>query len=111
MLSMAFFLNGAATTEIYPLSLHDALPILIPSARLSPGSVGPVANFTADATAGRAPLTVHFTDLSSVPGAVSRSEEHTSELQALRQNVCRLLLEKKIYTVGLTVTGTGVPVR
>src|SRR5437899_8484360 len=110
MLSMAFFLNGAATTEIYPLSLHDALPILIPSARLSPGSAGPVANFTADATAGRAPRTVHFTDLSSVPGAVSWSWDFGDGGTDTQQNPIHVYAADGIYTVGLTVTGTGVPV-
>src|SRR5579863_10725380 len=65
-----FFFNDTATTEIYTLSLHDALPI----------SWYP-------ATPGRPPL----------PGcrASRRSEEHTSELQSPVHLVCRLLLEKK----------------
>src|SRR5438874_10247979 len=69
-----FFFNDTATTEIYTLSLHDALPIYLPR---RPGRVrgGPR---TREARANRA-----------------RSEEHTSELQSRRDLVCRLLLEKK----------------
>src|ERR1035438_3872726 len=67
--------NDTATTEIYTLSLHDALPICV----------------------------VNSLDLNIVNAAFGsrvgqtkyRSEEHTSELQSLRQLVCRLLLEKK----------------
>src|SRR5471030_3234191 len=68
-----FFFNDTATTEIYTLSLHDALPIFLEfrTAR---------ARHAAGPTLG-------------VDHA--RSEEHTSELQSLRHLVCRLLLEKK----------------
>src|SRR5256885_13191208 len=71
-----FFFNDTATTEIYTLSLHDALPI---SAATAAGS----ARRTAPPAAGLAPP----------PHA--RSEEHTSELQSPCNLVCRLLLEKK----------------
>src|SRR5258707_2854888 len=76
-----FFFNDTATTEIYTLSLHDALPI---SRRSLPGTCQRKA---------RLPRR------SSSPG--SRSEEHTSELQSRQYLVCRLLLEKKkmIYLV------------
>src|SRR5258705_7143102 len=73
-----FFFNDTATTEIYTLSLHDALPISIEdSAR----------EFIANALKkfGRIDVLVNN----------ARSEEHTSELQSLRHLVCRLLLEKK----------------
>src|SRR5215216_7938497 len=66
-----FFFNDTATTEIYTLSLHDALPIL-----------------HADAHAHAGPGQRH-------PGRLARSEEHTSELQSPDHLVCRLLLEKK----------------
>src|SRR5438874_3346745 len=69
-----FFFNDSATTEIYTLSLHDALPICR-SGRQSH----------------RHPLCRRSTGR----GRVSRSEEHTSELQSRRDLVCRLLLEKK----------------
>src|SRR5574337_2176224 len=65
-----FFFNDTATTEIYTLSLHDALPI-------SPGDGDPRISMRWWAS-GR-----------------SRSEEHTSELQSPLNLVCRLLLEKK----------------
>src|SRR3989442_14751275 len=70
-----FFFNDTATTEIYTLSLHDALPI----SRFTQEMV--------DALLG---------DLSHVQaGALVSSEEHTSELQSRPHLVCRLLLEKK----------------
>src|SRR5690349_24993907 len=69
-----FFFNDTATTEIYTLSLHDALPILYPAVDLAGSPF-----------AGQFPPT----------RAPSRSEEHTSELQSRRDLVCRLLLEKK----------------
>src|SRR5437868_14577757 len=76
-----FFFNDTATTEIYTLSLHDALPISSPAER--PGR-------SDDRVAPRA------TRLGGCPPAVqSRSEEHTSELQSRFDLVCRLLLEKK----------------
>src|SRR5205814_7831000 len=72
-----FFFNDTAPTEIYTLSLHDALPILI----LSSTSVMLRTNRTWNPL-WRSRRTI-------------RSEEHTSELQSLRHLVCRLLLEKK----------------
>src|SRR5258705_12888151 len=71
-----FFFNDTATTEIYTLSLHDALPI---SQSLRAAVI----------SCGRGPAS------SSANCAAARSEEHTSELQSLRHLVCRLLLEKK----------------
>src|SRR5260370_20237691 len=72
--SSFFFFNDTATTEIYTLSLHDALPIS-----------GEGINRRGD----RRQHVVH------VGSIVSRSEEHTSELQSHLNLVCRLLLEKK----------------
>src|SRR5882762_11828251 len=74
-----FFFNDTATTEIYTLSLHDALPI----SERSPTSCASTAG-TPRRSAPRA---------SSSPAP--RSEEHTSELQSHLNLVCRLLLEKK----------------
>src|SRR2546430_15683771 len=71
-----FFFNDTATTEIYTLSLHDALPI---SWSAAPGSCPPHSR--------RGP--------GRSPRAAARSEEHTSELQSQSNLVCRLLLEKK----------------
>src|SRR2546430_4305108 len=74
-----FFFNDTATTEIYTLSLHDALPILpSPCARVGPRPCRSGAVREALAR----PL-------------CQRSEEHTSELQSQSNLVCRLLLEKK----------------
>src|SRR5256885_7903914 len=75
-----FFFNDTATTEIYTLSLHDALPISFGGC---PGKQGERAV--------RMPGTARRGD----PRARSRSEEHTSELQSPCNLVCRLLLEKK----------------
>src|SRR5687767_15235322 len=80
-----FFFNDTATTEIYTLSLHDALPIsdgqssVITRSRQSLGTLG----YGAPEQFEDAKRTDH------------RSEEHTSELQSLAYLVCRLLLEKK----------------
>src|SRR6185503_21222030 len=73
-----FFFNAPAPTEIYTLSLHDALPIR-PISRAS-AMTAPMMN------APKATLYPSFT---------ARSEEHTSELQSRLHLVCRLLLEKK----------------
>src|SRR2546423_9467807 len=75
--SFFFFFNDTATTEIYTLSLHDALPIW-PAGRL---------RRTARHRRGR--------QGDRRRGGGARSEEHTSELQSLAYLVCRLLLEKK----------------
>src|SRR6266508_6762295 len=70
-----FFLNDTATTEIYTLSLHDALPISDATPKFL------VATYVRPKTQSRS--------------AEGRSEEHTSELQSRGHLVCRLLLEKK----------------
>src|SRR2546422_3249822 len=75
--SLFFFFNDTATTEIYTLSLHDALPIYRPR-RSRRSLAGTAVEDDAD------PDAVHW-----------RSEEHTSELQSRLHLVCRLLLEKK----------------
>src|SRR2546430_17686050 len=91
-----FFFNDTATTEIYTLSLHDALPIF--AARRAPGR-------WIDVVAVVIALTLVVAELSWQPYVVAnktwsaaaslRSEEHTSELQSQSNIVCRLLLEKK----------------
>src|SRR2546422_9462237 len=82
--SLFFFFNDTATTEIYTLSLHDALPISSRRARLAGPYPGGVERRILSAPA----------DPSAAPGR-GRSEEHTSELQSRLHLVCRLLLEKK----------------
>src|SRR2546422_7044522 len=91
-----FFFNDTATTEIYTLSLHDALPISrrlprFPRARRHDGRDQPARRHPGrpGARAGREDELRRQCD---VP---ARSEEHTSELQSRLHLVCRLLLEKK----------------
>src|SRR2546430_8234689 len=87
-----FFFNDTATTEIYTLSLHDALPIFIDVAHDCPAQHHPGA--AAERLEG-ASENQHR----QRPGKnAQRSEEHTSELQSQSNLVCRLLLEKKIHT-------------
>src|SRR2546423_12908447 len=90
LLFFFFFFNDTATTEIYTLSLHDALPI---SRRLRPRARVPRRR-----TASRpesCPPPRSWSSARAWPGRPRRSEEHTSELQSLAYLVCRLLLEKK----------------
>src|SRR2546430_9443511 len=86
-----FFFNDTATTEIYPLSLHDALPISPTAAPASPPQASPGAATTSGSTtpSGCSASSTSFTR------SFRRSEEHTSELQSQSNLVCRLLLEKK----------------
>src|SRR5260370_20019052 len=79
---MFFFFNDTATTEIYTLSLHDALPISIASR----------ARRTSCRRSGSSPTRPRC---SAWRRGYGRSEEHTSELQSHLNLVCRLLLEKK----------------
>src|SRR5207248_9025484 len=80
-LSFSFFFNAPATTEIYTLSLHDALPI---------------CRYAAVASCAARSAAPSRTSSAPVPyGRNIRSEEHTSELQSPYDIVCRLLLEKK----------------
>src|SRR5256885_8231531 len=94
-----FFFNDTATTEIYTLSLHDALPISCHLAALDDRIkaavvVGWMASFPTQLQR-HVRHTIGHTKL--VPGLYRymRSEEHTSELQSPCNLVCRLLLEKK----------------
>src|SRR2546430_3608762 len=94
MCAFFFFFNDTATTEIYTLSLHDALPI----------SRQRNDSFALCATTSRMPVgspTMQLAGLmpcctrSATRRRTPRSEEHTSELQSQSNLVCRLLLEKK----------------
>src|SRR3712207_7994747 len=97
--TMFFFFNDTATTEIYTLSLHDALPISVGRRGAGPrrGPQGARGSPRAAWRAGR----WRVVDRSGRPEARAmtvigrRSEEHTSELQSRQYLVCRLLLEKK----------------
>src|SRR5437899_3859883 len=102
MYLFSFFFNDTLTTEIYTLSLHDALPISTSefrnfgkaanveprNLRKSLGSL--ICQLPTSVARSRRPKTE-----STRSSVDSRSEEHTSELQSLRHLVCRLLLEKK----------------
>src|SRR3712207_8788053 len=94
-----FFFNDTATTEIYTLSLHDALPISGAGQgrrrrRLDDAEVGHLHSpVVTDQHVGRLDVAVY--QPLSVGGGQRRSEEHTSELQSRQYLVCRLLLEKK----------------
>src|SRR3712207_7975047 len=95
-----FFFNDTATTEIYTLSLHDALPIF---GRARDRHLGRARDPARHAGAGhhggrslaqyRDPLFARW----------HRSEEHTSELQSRQYLVCRLLLEKKKITIPVLI--------
>src|SRR5699024_12535958 len=98
--------NNPASTYIYPLSLHDALPISIPA---------PTSGLCAMSTSGSAWAAVWLWWARTAPARLPsssfcvRSEEHTSELQSRFDLVCRLLLEKKnthILTVNCTIMVT-----
>src|SRR5258707_12130559 len=86
MFFVFFFFNDTATTEIYTLSLHDALPILFPAREIR-------ALDSKHRPDGRPGLSHGGPD--RLAGGPLRSEEHTSELQSRQYLVCRLLLEKK----------------
>src|SRR5437667_3317978 len=91
-----FFFNATATTHIYTLSLHDALPISHQEVRELVG-----------ARTGRAPS--HLRRAVPSRRRCDRSEEHTSELQSHHDLVCRLLLEKK-NGPGRPATSSASPV-
>src|SRR2546422_6381027 len=94
-----FFFNDTATTEIYTLSLHDALPISMH------GIIRIVAELDGE-TIRKADVEIGYLhrafekdcEVGGWNNAIPRSEEHTSELQSRLHLVCRLLLEKKKTT-------------
>src|SRR3712207_8043320 len=103
---LVFFFNDTATTEIYTLSLHDALPICARAGRVPAGARAAAAaqlrdlpggrrRFGGRARAARGGVAAALRDRRAAPAAGPRSEEHTSELQSRQYLVCRLLLEKK----------------
>src|SRR2546430_13351607 len=80
--SFFFFFNDTATTEIYTLSLHDALPIC--------GTMSPITPLVM-----LSQWMITYVVMKCAASVAMRSEEHTSELQSQSNLVCRLLLEKK----------------
>src|SRR2546427_13155552 len=95
-MSSFFFFNDTATTEIYTLSLHDALPISLDGALVSIRRFGARPLMIKDLIEKKSilPEMVEFISIRSLI-IKGRSEEHTSELQSQSNLVCRLLLEKK----------------
>src|SRR2546430_10956733 len=89
-----FFFNDTATTEIYTLSLHDALPISVFRAEVS-RQLRRHGSLRADRH--------KLVETPRLRDDRRRSEEHTSELQSQSNLVCRLLLEKKKKTITLSV--------
>src|SRR3712207_9518779 len=87
-----FFFNDTATTEIYTLSLHDALPI-------SGSRVRRPTRVTRFRSAGTGAQLLGRSGSRADSPLARRSEEHTSELQSRQYLVCRLLLEKKNRTI------------
>src|SRR2546430_17588232 len=101
--SFFFFFNDTATTEIYTLSLHDALPICAgvtrQSERPEPSGKGFSVKETEKKPTRSARRYVLALPVQLACGSgLTRSEEHTSELQSQSNLVCRLLLEKKKNT-------------
>src|SRR3712207_7561480 len=99
---LCFFFNDTATTEIYTLSLHDALPIWLArdvidiyqsldGASRDAFFDGLVTSFSPDSAAVQVAAEAYHRE--------PRSEEHTSELQSRQYLVCRLLLEKKNHSL------------
>src|SRR2546429_6479832 len=99
-----FFFNDTATTEIYTLSLHDALPIYGPAAVLAAAERRRNESACECRTCVRWRSTVHNLPASCRFPPQVRSEEHTSELQSRLHLVCRLLLEKKKTTSSPHIT-------
>src|SRR3712207_8069770 len=106
MMYVFFFFNDTATTEIYTLSLHDALPIYVLTDSLCafcPQGAG-ARVYTASSPLGpyvyrnNINRRIRYPVTSVNDGDRQRSEEHTSELQSRQYLVCRLLLEKKKKT-------------
>src|SRR2546421_6768593 len=91
-----FFFNDTATTEIYTLSLHDALPIsfqlAIAEEEITERNLGTLAAIG------------QFVYQKCHANGSGRSEEHTSELQSRSDLVCRLLLEKKKRRIPITLS-------
>src|SRR3712207_7663427 len=97
-----FFFNDTATTEIYTLSLHDALPICADRAAM----IEVQKNLKALLDDGVGLAVLHVGD-----EADARSEENTSELQSRQYLVCRLLLEKKTTYAGASTCSRRVRAR
>src|SRR5687767_15931997 len=96
----SFFFSDTATTEIYTLSLHDALPI-------SRGEGIRTQAYIRHHEQQPQPSGCTLHAAHCTPLGLLRSEEHTSELQSLAYLVCRLLLGKKIYMLDMSPLSDG----
>src|SRR3712207_8549544 len=103
LIRFIFFFNDTATTEIYTLSLHDALPIYVAMCDVSEAAMAETKRLCEVEKLPRGlRVTTHVADVAIEDHLkrfrdqlAERSEEHTSELQSRQYLVCRLLLEKK----------------
>src|SRR3712207_8721642 len=95
---LSFFLNDAATTKIYSLSLHDDLPLYFVPRRAGRPERRPSQGAAVQLVGEHAGLPV-LPRQQDDEGGELRSEEHTSELQSRQYLVCRLLLEKNKNTL------------
>src|SRR3712207_8134485 len=103
-LFFVFFFNDTATTEIYTLSLHDALPILVGADVLGADGITRLGGALRILFLRHRSLIGRVQNQSGDDAAHQRSEEHTSELQSRQYLVCRLLLEKKKNTIIFVLT-------
>src|SRR2546430_7504377 len=97
MFSVFFFFNDTATTEIYTLSLHDALPIWADRLLFEPiaAPAPPTSRVGGAGAVSTCQARIFVLACWNSSSVSVRSEEHTSELQSQSNLVCRLLLEKK----------------
>src|SRR3712207_7555455 len=100
---MFFFFNDTATTEIYTLSLHDALPIFRTCWASTPGASAPRTRTRTSNCCGCTRWGWSSRARPCPSWGQGRSEEHTSELQSRQYLVCRLLLEKKKPYPSITI--------
>src|SRR3712207_8956558 len=100
-----FFFNDTATTEIYTLSLHDALPISSALGIAFAGNATPTEQLLRALRERELLLVLDNLEhlLAGTELLLTRSEEHTSELQSRQYLVCRLLFEKKKTKILLTI--------
>src|SRR3712207_7773889 len=97
-MKLCFFFNDTATTEIYTLSLHDALPVSHEMATHVGSARAEVLRLLEEGWDALIVRSQTRVDAELLDAGAPRSEEHTSELQSRQYLVCRLLLEKKITT-------------
>src|SRR5690349_22479533 len=90
-----FYFNATAPTEIYTLSLHDALPICVVLVIVDQHVADRIRRVEDEARVIEEAALNDVVLIGALAPGLDRSEEHTSELQSRRDLVCRLLLEKK----------------